>query len=241
MLLEGIDPHLNFASLLLGIPYEDCKRIRKDKNHPRHADVEDARQIGKAFNFGKPGGLGNKKFCRFAKKSYGLEITIERAKELTEIWYRSLPEMRAYFARVNALCESSESGRADVETLFTERHRGQATYCAACNNGFQALGSDCAKHAAWLLAKAMYVERDSLLFNSRAVAFVHDEFILETDDGPGAHDAAFELARLMVEGANKYLPDVPIALSKMEPTLMGRWSKNATQCFDTQGRLVPWS
>jgi DNA polymerase-1 len=85
------------------------------------------------------------------------------------------------------------------------------------------------------------VDQASPLFNARIVAFIHDEFIAEVDDAPSAHDAAHELARLMVEGANVYLPDVPIPLSKMEPLLMRRWSKKAEPRFSTEGgRLVPW-
>jgi DNA polymerase-1 len=163
-----------------------------------------------------------------------------RAKELKAQWFEAFPEMPHYFARVNALCDN-DSGRAFVETLFTKRWRGQATYCAACNNGFQALGADCAKNAAWLIAKAQYVDEKSPLYNTRTVAFVHDEFIGEVVDEPARADAAArELARVMVEGANAFLPDVPIALEKMEPLLMRRWSKEAVSTFDKEGRLVPW-
>jgi len=147
--------------------------------------------------------------------------------------------MRLYFARINAMF-GEDVKRASIETLFTERHRGGATYCAACNNGFQALGVDCAKAAMCLVAEAEYCDPSSPLFGSRTVAFVHDEIIAETDDGPGVHDAAFELARLMIQGANRYLPNVPIVMSKMEPTAMRVWSKDAKQVFDENGRLVPW-
>jgi DNA polymerase-1 len=44
----------------------------------------------------------------------------------------------------------------------------------------------------------------------------------------------------MVEGANQYLPDVPIPMRKMEPVLMRRWSKKAEPRFDAEGRLTPW-
>ena len=93
--------------------------------------------------------------------------------------------------------------------LFTKRVRGAATYCAACNNGFQALGADCAKNSGWLIARAAYVDVASPLFNARPVAFVHDEFIAEVDDGPRAAVAAHELARLMVEGAKAFQPHGP--------------------------------
>jgi DNA polymerase-1 len=157
----------------------------------------------------------------------------------TEQWKESFPEMRHYFARIGAMF-NDDVHRASVETLFTERRRGGASYCAACNNGFQALGVDCAKAALCLVGEAEYCDRSSPLYGSRTVAFVHDEIIAETDDTPAAHDAAFALAECMVKGANRYLPDVPILMSKMEPTLMRAWSKEAKQVWK-DGRLVPWA
>ena len=229
----GLDPHMQVAAMILGTTYEDAKKNK-------HTDaVKEARGGGKVANFGFPGGLGIDSLISYAKKAYGVTLDRAKAKELKEHWYAAWPEMPHYFARVNALC-ANESGKATVETLWTKRIRGQASYCASCNNGFQALGADCAKNAAWLIAKAQYVDAASPLFNSRTVAFVHDEFIAEVQDDDRAHDAAYELARLMVTGANVYLPDVPILFSKMEPLLMRQWSKKAEATFDAVGRLVPW-
>jgi DNA polymerase-1 len=237
---SGLDPHLQVAALIVGIPYDEAKRALKDETHPQHKQVKEARGAGKVANFGFPGGLGINSLVAYAKKAYGVVLTPARAKQLKEHWVKAWPEMPFYFARINGLIDEN-TGKATVETLWTKRYRGRASYCASCNNGFQALGADCAKRAAWLLAKAMYVDRSSPLFNARAVAFIHDEFIIETNDDATAHDAAHELARLMVEGANAYLPDVQIPLSKMEPLLMRRWSKNATPTFGADGRLVPWT
>lgn len=230
----GLDPHLSVAAQILGISYEEAARRYELGDEA----VDNARQVGKVANFGFPGGLGIDKLIVFAKKTYKIELTREKAQELKATWLRTWPEMQDYFARINRLCID---GRADVESLFTERFRGGATYCAACNSGFQGLGADCAKNSAWEITKAEYVHSASPLFNGRIVAFVHDEFIVEVDDNEKAHDAALELARIMVEGANKFLPDVPIPLSKMKPLLMRRWSKKAKQVRDEEGRLIPWA
>ncbi|MBX3218889.1 MAG: hypothetical protein KF795_00135 [Labilithrix sp.] len=229
----GLDPHLSVAALILGTTYEDAKKNKATR------EVKEARGAGKVANFGFPGGLGIDSLVSYAKKSYGVVLTRDQAKRLKEHWFEAWPEMPHYFARINALCDNA-ANRAVVETLFTKRIRGNATYCAACNNGFQALGADCAKNAGWRITRAAYVDQASPLFNARIVAFVHDEFIAEVDDATSAHDAAHELARLMVEGANVYLPDVPIPMSKMEPLLMRRWSKKAEPRFGKEGRLVPW-
>lgn len=239
MLNEGLDPHLSFAATLLDISYEEANKNKK------RSDVDQARQIGKVFNFGKPGGMGNKKLKVWARKTYGVELTLEQLEQYTFTWHETLPEMRQYFARVNAMF-GEDLERISIETLFTERHRGGATYCAACNNGFQALGVDCAKRALCLVAEAEYVGPGPL-FGCRTVAFVHDEIIAECPSEPTSngdvHDAAHELARLMVQGANEFLPDVPILLSKMEPTAMTVWSKEAKQVWSGEGseRLIPWS
>ena len=249
----GLDPHMQVAALILGISYEEAKK-RKNKNHPESKALDNARQTGKVANFGFPGGLGIDSLISYAKKGYGVELTRTKAKHLKETWLTAWPEMQWYFQRVNGFCEAG-GGKATVETLFTKRTRGRASYCAACNNGFQALGADCAKAAWWEITKACYGAdpygpssnggAGNPLNGSRIVAMVHDEFIGECDDDdPRAHDVAHELARLMVVGANRYLPDVPIPLSKMEPLLMRRWSKNAEPTFALVGgerRLVPWA
>ncbi len=230
----GLDPHLAVAAHILNVTYTDAAaRLEAGDD-----EVDRARQVAKVANFGFPGGLGVTKLCVFAKKTYGVDLTEADAKRLKTQWYQAWPEMPHYFARVGALCDTPD-GRATVESLFTKRIRGGASYCAACNNGFQALGSDAAKLACWNITRELYINSSSPLFGSRLVAFVHDEFIIETNDGPTAHDAATELARLMCDGANVYLPDVPIKVSKMKPLLMRRWSKKAKPVFK-EGRLVPW-
>lgn len=243
----GLDPHMQVAALILGITYDEANKAKKTDA------VKEARGGGKVANFGFPGGLGAASLVAYAKKAYGVVLRVscpgcarrthdkDCAKGLKEHWQAAWPEMPYYFARVNKLCDNP-SGKATVETLWTKRTRGQASYCASCNNGFQALGADCAKRAVCLIAKAQYVAGavPSPLFNSRTVAFVHDEFIVECRDDEHAPAVAYELARLMVDGANAYLPDVPIKLSKMEPLLMRRWSKKAEPTFGADGRLVPW-
>jgi hypothetical protein len=234
LLNAGHDPHLAMAAKICGITYDEAAANKKRE------DVDHARQIGKVFNFGKPGGLGNKKLIIWARKTYGVVMTETECADYTAQWHATLPEMRAYFARVNAMFGEHQE-RCSVETLWTERHRGAATYCAACNNGFQALGVDCAKFGLCLIGEAQYAEPSSPMFGSRTVAFVHDEIIGECADDSKAHDVAFECARLMCVGANKLLPDVPIKVEKMEPTLMRVWSKEAKQTWDSNRRLIPWS
>jgi DNA polymerase I-like protein with 3'-5' exonuclease and polymerase domains len=230
----GLDPHLALAATILEVLYEDAKARLEAGDEL----VEDVRHLAKQANFGLPGGMGIAKFEKLVRVNLKPEIIARlgvdqaRLKLLKEQWFETWPEMHHYFARIDAL------DGVVIESLHTKRFRGFPTYCAACNNGFQALGSDCAKSACWLIAKEQYVDSASPLFNTRTVAFVHDEFILEVDEACG-HDAAMRLADVMVEGANIYLPDVPIPRSKVKPLLMRRWSKKAKPVYEA-GRLVPW-
>ncbi len=235
MLNAGMDPHLMFAARVAGVSYEQALALLEAEDE-RLATL---RKFGKVFNFGKPGGLGIPKLVLYAKKVFKLDLSEGYARELDAEWYATLPEMRNYFARINRLCDTPD-GKAVVETLFTKRTRGGASYCAACNNGFQGLGSDCAKLACWNISQRLYCDQTNAMYGARLVAFVHDEFILEASDGPSAHDVAMALAFEMSAGANTYLPDVPIPASRLKPVLMRRWSKKAKQVFNEEGRLVPW-
>jgi hypothetical protein len=225
----GLDPHLALAATILGITYDEAKARKKDE------DVQNARQVAKVANFGFPGGLGIKTLVLFARKGYGVTLTEEQAQDLKDQWLRQWPEMREYFALVSRLSDGPYG--ATITQIGSNRVRGGASYTAACNSFFQGLGADATKHAGFLIAKACYVDRASPLFGSRIVCYVHDEFILEVPEAR-AHEAAEELALLMIVGANEWLPDVP---ATTEPLLMRYWSKDAKRLVGADGKLIPWA
>lgn len=227
---SGFDPHLEIARRIVGCSYAEAV-ARKDAGDE---EIDNARQTGKVANFGFPGGLGVARFVHYARKSYGVVITEDEARALKQYWIDAWPEFVPYFKWISDQCES---GPAKIEQVFVQRYRGGCSYTEACNTLFQGLAGDAAKAAGFLIAKACYVDTDSPLFGGRPCNFVHDEFIVEVDDNERAHDAAVELARLMVEGALRFLPDVP---PLAEPYLARRWSKKAKPIHDAKGRLVPW-
>jgi predicted small secreted protein len=246
MINAGSDPHLAFGAEMLGLSYDDAKKIHKNKNHPRYKEVDDARQVGKVFNFGRPGGLGASRkkdgteptLCTFARKTYGIELTVEQVTKYGQAWFATFPEMRDYFDHVGKLTDNPKK-EARVTQLRSGRIRGGCTYTAACNTYFQGLGADAAKAAGYAITKACYVDRKSPLFGSRLVAMIHDEFIIETADNDQAHDAAFEMSRIMREEANRWVPDCPFV--DIEPQLMRLWSKDAEALYHPETkRLVPW-
>jgi DNA polymerase family A len=232
VLNAGLDPHTAFAADILGITYEEAVR-RKGAGDE---ELDNARQTAKVANFGYPGGLGAESLCVFARKSYGILLTEERARELKEQWLARWPEVRLFFHHVSDLVDE-DTGEAVVEQVFARRWRGGCFYTAACNTYFQGLGADAAKRAHYVVTRACYAEPKSVLYGSRPVNFVHDETILEVDDDSRAHDKAIELGRLMLQGANEFLPDVP---ARVEPLLARCWSKKSKPVY-RDGRLVPWA
>ncbi len=253
----GRDPHLWVASIMLRKSYEWCL---ENKGCP---SVKKARSQAKPADFGFPGGMASDTLITTTRKQLGIAAAKElglancvcgasacseigqsqghvtRAEELKGQWFEAFPEMRPYFALVKQKIDPNTK-RGSVELPFNGHFRGGATFCAICNTPFQGLGARCAKRAGWLMRREQYVNRGTALFNTRTIAFVHDEFLLEVPEDDRAHDAAQRLADLMAEGANTYLKRVPIPRAKFEPLLMRRWSKKAEATFDAGGRLVPW-
>lgn len=233
MINAGKDPHLAFAATLLGITYEDAAKDKKS------ARVDNARQVGKVFNFGSPGGLGAEKLCLFARKTYGVTITIAEAKAYKRTWLKTFPEMVEYFAHVARMTDNPK-GECQVKQLRSNRLRGGCNYTAACNTYFQGLGADATTDAGFHIAHACYVDTNSPLFGCRISWYVHDEFGLECPDTPRVHEAALVLSRIMRDVANRWVPEVPFNAPDPEPVAMREWSKNAVAVCDEQGRLVPW-
>lgn len=228
VLNAGGDPHLQMAATILGCTYDEAQRRKSTGDE----EVDTARQVGKVANFGFPGGLGIAKMMDFAASGYGVILTEEKAKTLKEQWLSAWPEFQRYFAKIGAMVDVPYP---QIEQLYSHRFRGGVSYTEACNSFFQGLGADAAKAAGWLIAKACYVDRTSVLYGCRIVNFVHDEFILEVPESIG-HEAAHELARLMCLGASTWLPDVA---PQAEPLLMKRWSKKAKPTW-AEGKLIAW-
>lgn len=226
---RGLDPHLEMAARILGIDYDEALRRKKEGDDA----VDAARQTAKVANFGFPGGLGAGRLVEFAKAIYGVTLSEFEAAQLKRTWLASWPEFQNYFRWMGNICEQINP---TVEQLYVGRRRGGISYTEGCNSMFQGLAADAAKNAGFIISKACYIEPGSPLYGSRIVNFVHDEIIIETPEEK-AHEAAIELARLMVEGASVLMPDVP---PKVEPLLMRRWSKKAKPMKDETGRLVPW-
>ncbi len=229
-LQSGRELHLALAAQILGISYDEALR-RKGEQY-----VKDARQLAKVGNFGFPGGMGPQKLVDFARAAYGLRLTVEQCEKLRKDWFTTFPEMREYFQWV-----AKEIGRAGDNRLgkiqqLSGRIRGGVGFTDAANSMFQGLAADGAKAACWEVSKLCYVDKESALFGSRPVAFIHDELILEVPESK-AREALEALEITMKSTMSRFVADIPIEAAGL---LTRVWSK-AAERVEENGKVVPWS
>lgn len=213
MLRAGRSPHDEFAAAMLGIRIEDF-----DKSIPAH---KDARQGAKAWNFGKPGGMGMKRFLAHALDAYKVRLTPDEYYRHDETWHATFPEMREFFDYVSSL--EGPDGTITVFQPRSGRVRGGLFFPDACNTHFQGLAADAAKEALWRLWLAgldpdspLYggepiVRADGKVSETGQVLFVHDENVtcVRAEAAEAARD---EQERIMIEAFAVWCPDVPIGV-----------------------------
>ncbi len=252
-LKKGYDPHALFAAEMSGRTYEEFKALL-DKKDPEASDL---RQASKAANFGFPGMMGEATFVLAKRKeglricqlmrtapSCGLEMVVEwkgrpyapmckscveAAAKLKQFYFRSWPEMRAYFNHVSAELEQQDG----IEQLVSKRYRGGVSGPQAANGYFSGLAADMAKWVLRKMTRECYLEElKSPLFGSRIVIFMHDETIIDfPENNRKAPERQAEIHR---EAGLVYCPDVPV---KAEPALMKTWLKDAATIRNDAGEL----
>lgn len=258
---SGKDPHCVLGADLLGIEYEEFVRRLKHGSSAEMAAMKLIRQAGKGGNFGFPGMMGPEAFVVYQKKQgfsvcqwffgdgqcprqkrvvcevQGSEVRlctrcIEQAAVIRTTYLRRWSEVQKYWGWVMKELHNNGS----VTQFISERVRGDPTGPAAANTLFQGLAADGAKRALIALTEEMYLDRDSPLWGSRLLNFIHDETLMEIPLFK-LHDAAYRQAAIMVEQMKTVVPDVAI---KVEPAAMLYWDKEAEAVHDADGKLIPW-
>jgi DNA polymerase-1 len=250
VLNSGKDLHLAMGATLLGISYSKAaKRLAAGDS-----EVKDSRQLAKCINFGLPGGLGPAAFVAFAYSSYGVTVSLTRAKQLKAQYLKKWPEMPRYFELINGLLTAKGNKRKQIAQEVSGRIRGRMLYTAACNTLFQGMTADGATRAWWVASQECYTgtskswrahcKREGIakgtkspLYGSRPVLFVHDEIVLETPKAKTAA-AATRLSQVMIEAMNRYIPHIE---NEVEPYIAKYWYKAAKPVWASNGDLVEWT
>jgi len=225
---DGMDLHMWLGEKIYiweGNTEEDWKNLPKsDKDNKEFKGKKFYRQLSKALNFGKPGGLAAKTFLAYAR-GYGVNLTLEKAQELLDFWVSSFPEMEAHLqpptdgqgTAKNKHTDEYESYQAYRGETITGRIRSKASYCAACNYPFQGLVADGAKWAMWYL----------WLEGFRMVNFIHDEVIFELKEDEFLQGKIIRIKQLMLHGMRLVLPDMTGL--KADGACMRSWRKEAEE------------
>lgn len=213
---RGWDFHAEVGAQILGISYEEFL-VRLEAGDEA---AKMARGAAKPLNFGLPGNMRKPStFQSYARTSYGVKLTLEKATALMRMWWDTQHDQMAYLRFIDGFRDDP----TDRFSLFsvpipnTEIVRRGCTPNAAANTGFQALGMQTAADALW------YIVTGQLLgeIPGRVCAFVHDEAI--SDCKPLDRDqVAYYHDKYMIRAAEENMPNV---VMKVEHSSMDRWTK----------------
>lgn len=229
--------HTLVAVTILEQPYEFVLEALKGLHGPEwKAKAGDARQSGKIANFGYQGGMGPATLKLQARKIYRVEITLEKAKYLKQVWLETWPEAKLYLNWISRSLHE-DTGLTVIKHFLSDRIRGGIPYTVAANTLFQGLAADAAKDAGFRIAREMYVDHGTPLFGSRLVNFVHDQFVAEVPELI-ASEATLRMDTIMRETASEWMPDVTI---RTTPAITSRWYKGAEPVWSPDRKtLLEW-
>lgn len=232
LLIQRIDVHSFVGAEFAGVPYEEFMA--------RSDELKIFRQTAKPFNFGRLGGMGEKRFIPYARKSSGGKVNLTRDEyhAHNRSWLRAIPEAPRWFDLAKRRADYANDQKATVLHLYSNRWRGDCGFTDACNTPFQGLGADLAKRCTVRIGRACYADENSPLFSCRLINFIHDEWLLEIPDDGYAHERAEALADIVHFTLNEWLRHVPFYRDEFKPVLMRRWGKGAKAAHDAAGRLV---
>ena len=92
---QGTDPHCYTAALFEGVPLDQFLSW-KENDPERYGSL---RQRAKSLNFGLPGGLGVATLVKYAKVTYGVELSVEDAKTFrNKLINEVYPELQTYLS-----------------------------------------------------------------------------------------------------------------------------------------------
>ena len=179
----GEDLHRKTAAAVLGIAPD--------------AVTKGQRQMAKAVSFGLLFGQGTRGLQRYAKRSYGVDLTATEAERARTAFFRAYPGLSRWQAETRRHAERAGQVRTPggrVRAL--EGQRALAT--ESLNTPIQGGAAEC------LLAALAELNLDR--WNAHLVNVVHDELVVECDPEPAGAVAA-EVERAMVAGFLALFPE----------------------------------
>lgn len=141
------------------------------------------RTMAKAVNFGLIYGAQAPTLQEYAKSSYGVDMSIEEAKEYRRAFFERYPEIANWHGLVDAQCDRKEGfshtplGRRRKLPVWTTR-RDTPAHPAAKNAPVQGAGADAIK----LTMAKLFEDRENCPGNPKLRATVHDEVVISVEE-----------------------------------------------------------
>jgi DNA polymerase-1 len=157
------------------------------------------RQLAKAVNFGLLFGLGASGLRSYAKREYGLGLTPEQAAAYRRAFFESYPGLARWHRAAGRSTAKESRTVLGRRRLFDDK----TPYTHRLNSPVQGSEADGAKQA-----MALLWERRDQCPGAFPVLFVHDEIVVEAEEGK-ADAAAAWLKEAMVDGMAGVLDPVP--------------------------------
>jgi DNA polymerase I-like protein with 3'-5' exonuclease and polymerase domains len=190
----GADLHKLTAATMLGKPEEQVTK----------AD----RQMAKAVGFGNLYGQSAQGLVKYAASSYGVTLDEDQATDIRQAFFRTYSRLRQWHGTSH---NQAESGVTEVRTRSGRRRLIPGTasdwerFTALVNTPVQGGTADGMKQALVLIA-------ERLPESARIVSTVHDEVVVECDEGH--RDECGSIVKVaMIEAMAALFPEVPIEVS----------------------------
>ncbi len=202
---RGDDLHKITASAVLGRPLEAVTKYD--------------RQLAKAVNFGLLYGQNAKGLVRYAKTSYGVDLTEDEARAIRQKFFATYGHLRQWHGLSH---QQAERGVEEVRTITGRRRLIPSTasawerFTALVNTPVQGGSADGIKQALIDLAAR-------LPEGAKIISTVHDEIIVECDAAQ-SESVRDLLASVMRETMQALFPQVPI---EVEARVCTNWGEKA--------------
>ena len=190
---NGTDLHTATAAIVL------------DKNADEVSKAD--RQLAKAVNFGLIYGQSPKGLVRYAKTSYGVEMSEQRASTIRDRFFRAYAGLEQWHRRCTRDAKAAHS--KEIRTLLGRRRLlvdgdWWQRFAGLVNTPVQGSAADGIKKALTLLHN--HPQRPA---TANIVATIHDEIVVECDEAD-AEEVLDLTKRCMVESIEQIAPGCPV-------------------------------
>jgi DNA polymerase I-like protein with 3'-5' exonuclease and polymerase domains len=200
MFLAGGDPHRATASLVMGVPEEQV--------------TDEQRRQAKAINFGFIFGMGPESFVGYARKNYGVELSVEQAAAFKSKFLAAYPGVAEWQSKMQTEMPDvvrSASGRL---RYFPDQNQD---YGARLSHAVQGSAADGMKQA----MVRLFNDARFRQIGAQILLVVHDELLVEVPE-EHADEARDIVESCMIEGMAAFVKSVPLVV---EAAVRTSWAK----------------